>query len=67
MISYINTETGEVDYSLREGDSIRVDTITDELCEYMEKDLKQRVAISCFTCIKGMDLSKQYGKPKKKR
>ena len=26
VVSYINTETGEVDYSLREGDSIRVDT-----------------------------------------
>lgn len=39
----------------------------DELCEYMEKDPKKRVAISCFTCIKGMDLSKQYGKPKQKR
>ena len=38
----------------------------DDLCEFMEKDPKQRVAISCFTCIKGMDLSKQYGKPKKK-
>lgn len=38
----------------------------DELYEFMEKDPKQRVAISCFTCIKGMDLSKQYGKPKKK-
>ena len=22
--------------------------------------------VDCFTCIKGMDLSKQYGKPKKK-
>lgn len=39
----------------------------DELCLFMEKDPKQRVAISCFTCIKGMDLSKKYGKPKKKR
>lgn len=39
----------------------------DELCGYMEKDPKKRVAISCFTCIKGMDLSKQYGKPKQKR
>ena len=38
----------------------------DELCLFMEKDPKQRVSISCFTCIKGMDLSKQYGKPKKK-
>lgn len=37
----------------------------DELCVYMEKDPKHRVAISCYTCLKGMDLSKQYGKPKK--
>jgi len=37
----------------------------DELCLFMEKDPKRRVPISCFTCIKGMDLSKQYGKPKK--
>lgn len=38
----------------------------DELCEFMEKDPKQRVAISCFTCIKGMDLRDKYGKPKRK-
>lgn len=38
----------------------------DELCVFMEQDPKQRVAISCFTCIKGMDLSKQYGRPKKR-
>ena len=38
----------------------------DELCVFMEQDPKQRVAISCFTCIKGMDLSKQYGRPKRK-
>ena len=38
----------------------------DELCEFMEKDPEHKVPISCFTCIKGMDLSKQYGKPKKK-
>lgn len=37
----------------------------DELCLFMERDPKRRVPISCFTCIKGMDLSKQYGKPKK--
>lgn len=35
----------------------------DDLCLYMEKDPKHRVAISCYTCLKGMDLSKQYGKP----
>lgn len=37
----------------------------DELCLFMEKDSLHRVPISCYTCIKGMDLSKQYGKPKK--
>lgn len=36
-----------------------------ELCLFMEKDNLHRVPISCYTCIKGMDLSKQYGKPKK--
>ena len=38
----------------------------DELCVFMEKDDKLRVPISCFTCIKGMDLRDQYGKPKRK-
>ncbi len=38
----------------------------DELCVFMEKDDKRRVPISCFTCIKGMDLREQYGKPKRK-
>ena len=38
----------------------------DELCVFMEKDDKRRVPISCFTCIKGMDLRDQYGKPKRK-
>lgn len=38
----------------------------DELCVFMEKDPEHKVAISCYTCLKGMDLSKQYGKPKKK-
>lgn len=37
----------------------------DDLCVFMEKDPRQRIAVNCFTCIKGMDLSKQYGKPKK--
>ena len=39
----------------------------DELCLFMEKDSLHRVPISCYTCIKGMDLSKQYGKPTRKR
>ena len=38
----------------------------DKLCIFMEKDPEHKVAISCYTCLKGMDLSKQYGKPKKK-
>ena len=37
----------------------------DELCIFMEKDDKRRVPISCFTCIKGMDLRDKYGKPKR--
>lgn len=28
--------------------------------------LDGRIAVECFTCIRGMDLSKQYGRPKKK-
>ena len=38
----------------------------DDLCIFMEKDPEHKVAISCYTCLKGIDLSKQYGKPKKK-
>lgn len=38
----------------------------DELCLFMEKDSLHRVPISCYTCLKGMDLSKKYGKPKKR-
>jgi thermostable 8-oxoguanine DNA glycosylase len=37
----------------------------DEIVEIMEFDPRKRVAVNCFTCIRGMDLSKQYGKPKK--
>ena len=29
--------------------------------------LDGRIPVECFTCAKGMDLSKQYGKPKKKK
>ena len=39
----------------------------DEICVYMEKDLQRRVSVNCFTCIKGMDLRDQYGKPKKSK
>lgn len=36
-----------------------------EIVKLISLDPKQRIAVDCFTCIKGMDLSKQYGKPKK--
>lgn len=36
----------------------------DEIVKFIEID--GRIAVECFTCIKGMDLSKQYGKPKRK-
>ena len=39
----------------------------DDLCIFMEKDPEHKVAISCYTCLKGIDLSKQYGKPKNKK
>lgn len=35
-----------------------------DIVKIMELDPHKRVAVNCFTCIKGMDLSKQYGKPK---
>lgn len=38
----------------------------DEIVKFISLDPKQRIAVDCFTCIKGMDLSKQYGKPKRK-
>lgn len=34
-----------------------------EIVKFIEID--GRIAVNCFTCIKGMDLSKKYGKPKK--
>ena len=37
----------------------------DEIVKFIEID--GRIAVNCFTYIKGMDLSKKYGKPKKKR
>ena len=39
----------------------------DEIVKFISLDPKQRIAVDCFTCIKGMDLTKQYGKPKQKR
>lgn len=38
----------------------------DDIVKYIELDPKKRIAVNCYTCIKGMDLSKQYGKPQKK-
>ena len=35
----------------------------DDIVKIIELD--GRIAVECFTCIRGMDLSKQYGKPKK--
>ena len=37
-----------------------------DIVKIMELDPHKRVAVNCFTCIKGMDLSKQYFKYKKK-
>lgn len=37
-----------------------------DIVKIMELDPHKRVAVNCFTSIKGMDLSKQYGKPKRK-
>lgn len=34
-----------------------------EIVKFIEID--GRIAVNCFTCLKGMDLSKKYGKPKK--
>lgn len=38
----------------------------DEIVKFISLDPMQRIAVDCFTCIKGMDLSKKYGKPKRK-
>ena len=37
-----------------------------DIVKIMELDPHKRIPVNCFTCIKGMDLSKQYGKPKRK-
>ena len=39
----------------------------DEIVKFISLDPKRRIPVECFTCYKGMDLSKQYGKPKQKR
>ena len=38
----------------------------DEIVKFISLDPKQRIAVDCFTCLKGVDLTKQYGKPKRK-
>lgn len=34
-----------------------------DIVKIIEFDPHKRIAVNCFTCLKGMDLSKQYGKP----
>ena len=36
----------------------------DDIVKIIENDTKKRIAVNCYTCIRGMDLSKQYGRPK---
>ena len=38
----------------------------DEIVKFISLDPKRRIAVDCFTCLKGVDLTKQYGKPEKK-
>lgn len=38
----------------------------DDIVKFISLDPKRRIAVDCYTCFKGVDLSKQYGKPKKK-
>jgi len=37
-----------------------------DIVRIIEFDPHKRIPVNCFTCIKGMDLSKPYGKPKRK-
>lgn len=37
-----------------------------DIVKIIEFDPHKRIPVNCYTCIKGMDLSKQYGKPKRK-
>ena len=37
-----------------------------EIVKFISLDPKHQIAVDCFTCLKGVDLSKQYGKPKRK-
>ena len=38
----------------------------DDIVKIIAFDPHKRIAVDCFTCARGMDLSKQYGKPKRK-
>ena len=38
----------------------------DEIVKFISLDPKHQIAVDCYTCLKGVDLSKQYGKPKQK-
>ena len=38
----------------------------DDIVKIIEFYPHKRIAVDCFTCVRGMNLSKQYGKPKKK-
>lgn len=35
-----------------------------DIVKFIEID--GRIAVNCFTCVRGMDLSKKYGKPKRR-
>lgn len=37
-----------------------------DIVKIIEFDPHKRIPVNCYTCIKGMDLSKQYGKQKRK-
>ena len=37
-----------------------------DIVKIIEFDPHRRIPVNCYTCIRGMDLSKQYGKPKEK-
>ena len=48
---------------MRNQEFIELKECYDDLC-ILERDPKQRIAVNCYTCIRGMDLSKKYGKQK---
>lgn len=38
-----------------------------DIIKIIEFDPHKRIAVNCYTCLKGMDLSKQYAKPQPKK